>query len=653
MSRNAVTELLPHRTLILLLVSLAAVLAPHALRLPAWVTAAFLLCALWRYLVARRGLRLPPRSLRLLATLLAIAGIYLSYDTLLGLDAGVAILSAMLGLKLLELRRRRDTVVALYLGYFLVVTQLLYHQSLLMLLYMLLLVWAMTMLLITVTRPTAAAGPLQHGRLAGSMLIQALPVMFLLFLLFPRIPGPLWGMPQSDHTGVTGLSDSMTMGSISELTQSADVAFRVEFHGDVPSTPELYWRGPVLSGYDGTTWRQPDETAAFTPSLEGLATALDYTVALEPHNERWLFALDLPVRINTRAHLNSEYALRSTEPVRERVRYRVSSILRYRLHADLPATQARSYTYLPDHHHPKSVELAREWRRESNDIGDFVGLALAYFRERPFTYTLNPPAADTDPVDEFLFDTRRGFCEHFASAFAVLMRAGNVPARVVTGYQGGEINPNGGYMIVRQSDAHAWVEVHVENEGWIRIDPTAWVAPERIESGLDGAIGETERLPALARRDGGWMHRMALRWDAVNANWDRWVLAYGPQMQQRLMDRLGVEGTGRMIGLLAMSLILITGAITALVIWRGRPRPRDPEVIAWDRFCARLARAGVRRQPHEGPRDFADRAARQRPDLANGIHQVAARYIAVRYGRTRHRPQAVQALRRAIADFRG
>ncbi|MCK8515769.1 DUF3488 and transglutaminase-like domain-containing protein [Methylonatrum kenyense] len=648
----AVTHLLPHRTLALLLLTLSAVALPHAVRLPVWITAGFVACALWRYLVARRGLRLPHRGLLLLATVAATGGIYLEYGTLLGLDAGVAILSAMLGLKLLELRRRRDTNVAIYLGYFLIVTQLLYVQSLPMFGYMLLLVWAMTTLLISANRPGGGAAPLEHGRLAATMLLQAMPIMLVIFLLFPRLPGPLWSMPDTDQTATSGLSEEMEPGSISELSLSDAVAFRVEFEDAPPQPRERYWRGPVLPDYDGRQWRQPEESDPALPVMEPLAGEIRYTVTLEPHNRHWLIALDMPLQMDVSARVNSEYHVTSEQRISSRLRYTATSARNYRLGAELRDDTLARYRELPDDSHPRARELARDWQQQDDAPDAVIQAVLEHFAEQPFHYTLQPPLMPDDAVDEFLFDHQRGFCEHYAGAFTVLMRAAGIPARVVTGYQGGEINPSGGYMIVRQSDAHAWSEVFIEGEGWRRVDPTAWVAPERIELGLAEALEDTTGLSALSRREAGWTRTLQLRWDALNAAWDRWVLGYGPNLQQELLQRLGLAGWRDALLAMTGAIVLLLVLIALLLFWPRTGRTADPAVRAWNRFCGKLAARGLPRQPQEGPIDYARRVAEARPELAEEVQRIAQRYVASRYQAPDRDANHQAALERAVAAFR-
>lgn len=651
MSTGPIQELLPHRVLLSLMLSLLGVTAPHALHLPPWLSLALLLSAGWRYLAGSRGWRLPNRWLLLGLTSAGVSGVVLHYGTFLGRDAGVAMLCLMLGLKLLEMRTRRDTIVVLYLGYFLVVTQFLYSQNLLMAGWLLFTVWALTALLITVNRATTPPGWFPHARQAAVLIAQALPLMLVLFVLFPRVQGPLWGMPEDKARGVTGLSDSMTMGSISELSQSDAVAFRVDFEGEPPPPNQRYWRGPVLPAYNGRTWRQAEHAGSVPPPVDRLGGELGYSVTLEPHNRSWIFALDLPVRISIPVSVSTEYELERRSTIRERIRYDVHSSLNYRLDTGMQDRNAAPYLHVPEESHPRTRELVRGWREAADEPEELIARALEHFREQPFEYTLRPPRLSGDTVDEFLFASRRGFCEHFAGAFAVMMRLSGIPARVVTGYQGGEINPTGNYMIVRQSDAHAWVELWQEGAGWQRVDPTAWVSPDRIDLGLGGAVPESDNPPALARRTPTWSRTVALQWDALNAYWDRWVLAYGPNMQRELMERLGLDDGKRMIAALATATLVAFAVLAALILWRRPARPPDPVQRAWLRFTRRMAEAGLPRRAQEGPRDYAERLMARRPELAADIDAIARLYLQLRYAE-RGSPQQARALTTQVARFR-
>lgn len=642
--------LLPLPTLTALLIALAAIAAPHALWLPFWVTALVLTCGAWAYLAARRGDALPPAWLRTLLTVAVSAGIFASFGTLLGRDAGTALLMAMTGLKLLEMRRRRDTHIVMYLGFFLIATHFLFSQSLPAILYLALAVWAMTMLLISVHQAGGHPRPWQYAGLSASLVLQAVPVMLVLFVLFPRIAGPLWQMPEDAHGGSTGLSESMSPGSINNLSRSDAVAFRVKFEDAVPNRQQLYWRGPVLESYDGGTWsRAPMEELTAQAAFAG--GAVRYSVLLEPHNQRWLFALDLPQAAPGGARLNGAYELQARSPVHEVLRYEAASHPRFRLQAQLAAPMQARYLHLPAGAHPRATELARRWRAQSGTPLEVIDHAIAFFRSRPFVYTLTPPLLRQDPVDQFLFETQRGFCEHYAGAFAVLMRAAGIPARVVTGYQGGELNGLGDYMIVRQSDAHAWTEIWLADQGWVRFDPTGLVAPERIERGLDAAVPAGDPVPFMARLDGGLLKGLRLRWDALDNGWNTWVLGYGPQLQAQVMQRVGLDGWQQMVAALAAALGVTVAVVAIMVLRGGRPAPADPWRASYDRFCQKLARGGLRRQGHEGPRDFAARVVAQRPDLADQVNAITGLYIRMRYAE-RGSADELRRLRQLVRAFR-
>ena len=360
---------------------------------------------------------------------------------------------------------------------------------------------------------------------------------------------------------------------------------------------------------------------------------MDYAVLLEPSNRRWLFALDLPASLPPRAGMTRSFQLLRDQPVNEVYRYEVRSYPQYRT-GELTDAEKFVGLRLPSRSNPRARQLAEEWRARDPRPEALVATALTLFREQPFEYTLTPPLLGFHSIDEFLFRTRQGFCEHYASAFVFLMRAAGVPARVMTGYQGGERNALGEYLIVRQSDAHAWAEVWLAERGWVRVDPTGAVSPDRVQQGLFGALPEAEGLPFLARRGGNyqWVRQLALVWDGLNIRWNEWVLAYGTDRQKEFLSGLGFgpvdwwEMTVAMIGMLS-------GLGVIFLVWRWRSRlPSDPVARAWQRFCTRLARRGLPRGPHEGPLDFTERVAAQRPERAEAIREIGELYARLRYG---------------------
>lgn len=645
-----------------ILASLVLTVAPHAVRLPWWVTLFAILLAVASLAATHRGAPLPGIALRSILVAVGVTGIYANFGTVLGRDAGVALLITMLGLKLLEIHGQRDIFVLIFLGYFLIVTQFLYSQSILSAAYMLLGLGLLTAALITLNDPNRALRPQLRLGLAVRLLLQSVPLALLLFLLFPRVNGPLWGLPNDAYSGLTGLSDEVAPGRISRLSQSDAVAFRASFAGPIPPNSQRYWRGPVFWYTDGQRWTGTARPTRAAPA-HGIGSPLCYTVTLEPHQKHWLFTLGLPATIPDIAQLTPDLQLLARKPVKALIQYDLASYPDFRTDS-LTAAERTAGLQLPSGWSPRARALGREWRAQlGTQMGTGLGTdqhivqrALAYFREQSFFYTLEPPPTPTDPVDEFLFDTRRGYCEHYAAAFTVLMRAAGVPARLVTGYQGGSLNPLGNYLIVRQMDAHAWVEVWLQGRGWTQVDPTAAVAPDRIEWGMQ----ELRFSPAgplihigLARGDFlRWgLRQLRFGWDALNQAWNQWVLAYGPQLQLALLSRLGwPQATWR-----EMTMALLFGlglALTLLARYLLHPAATpDPVLRSYRRFCQKLARQGLSRPPSEPPLAYAARAAAALPQHATEITQITALYTQLRYG-AHADPQALGELRAAVRRFR-
>ena len=636
-----------------LAIALSLVLIPHVLRMPIWVTVSFVLLALWRVEHVIHGVRLPNRWYRSALSVVIVIGVFLSYGTLFGRQAGIAALAVLAGMKLLETESLRDAYAAAFLGYFLVITNFLYSQTIATGIYMLVVVVVMTAALIVITAPSDNFDVKKNLRYAGGMLAQALPMMLVLFLLFPRIPGPLWGLPKDAHSATSGLSESMSPGAISQLGLSTRVAFRVEFDGPLPEPAALYWRGPVFSNTDGRTWSSAEHLLnRKLPDLEPRGTPVYYTITLEPHDQHWIFALDVPGTVQRDMRISDQYQLFSTQSVRERTRFRLRSYPNGTMKRMTPEQQLRTLN-LPDGAHPKARELAATWRTEVTSDPELVEKALRYFRTQPFFYTLRPPLLVNDPVDDFLFDTRQGFCEHYASSFTVLMRAAGIPARVVTGYQGGDVNPLGDYVIVRQRDAHAWSEIWLDEHGWVRVDPTAAVSPQRIEQGMDAAIpapiGPEVFNFAPSGRIAQIFRNLRHGWDMVNNTWNQWVLGYGPARQRSLLANIGIDASNWRLLLICL-LSATTLALGAIAIWLIRNAPSvDPVVKIYARFCAKLARNGMSRRAHEGPHDFAARVAQRFPELADTVRNVTRLYVGIRYAES---SQDIKRFEKSVLGFR-
>ena len=634
----------------LLATALAASL-PLAPQVPLWLSLAAGTAFIWRAALTWRQWRLPPRWLLVLLVIAGTAGVFLQYRTILGRTPGVALLLVFLALKLLELRAARDAVATSLLCYFLVLGQFLFTQTIptALLACLTVLITTATLLAASDDRPQ----PGQQIRRAGLMLAQALPFMLLLFVLFPRVQGPLWGIPQDRFSAVSGLSDTMAPGSIAQLSQSDAIAFRVQFKGEVPPQSQLYWRGPVMPSFDGRSWRVAQTLGAYSEvPYAGIGAAVDYEVTLEPHGKFWLFALELPATLPPESALTSDYQPIARQAVRNRMRYT------QRAWPDAIAGQneapsiLRSALALPKDGNPRMRAISASWRAQHGDDGAAI-LAEAenLFNRQLLIYTLNPPLLGADMVDEFLFDTKRGFCEHFAAAFVFALRAAGVPARVVAGYQGGEVNPVDGYLVVRQYDAHAWAELWIAGRGWVRIDPTAISAPSRINSNLAAAVPAGEGLPFLARGDLAWLKELRYRLDAVTNGWNQWVLGYNPQRQKDLLASLGMnEPDWR--SMTAVLSVLCGAFMLGLAGWILRNRLRvDPTLAAWRRFTARLAKRGIAWRPWEGPQAFAERAARQLPAHAKSIHEIADLYARLRYGPEPRMPELAQ-LKMKISAFK-
>ena len=630
---NAMRERLHPGQVGWLIAALALVTLPHVERLPWWVTTLAATLLAWRVYITWHALHMPPKWLLFFIASGTVGGIFLHYGRLLGRDSGVTLLVVMLTLKLLEMAALRDAMVLIFLCYFLVITNFLYSQTIPTAAYLLFVVWVTTATLIGFQFRQQQPGYRYQFRSAAILLLQSVPLMLVLFVLFPRVSGPLWGMPQDALTGSTGLSDEMSPGSVSKLLTSDAVAFRASFRSEVPRANQLYWRGPVMWEFDGYTWTASRFGNSLQRPLEYTGNAIDYTVTVEAHNRRWLFGLDLPTRAPAPARLTGDFQILNPTPVSRRTRYDMLSYPGWHDNNDLtPAERSRALA-LPPHSNPRSAALAERMRKGAADERAYVSTVLAMFRNQNFYYTTTPPLLGTNPVDEFLFSTQAGFCEHYASAFAVLMRAGGVPSRVVTGYQGGEINYVGSYLTVRQADAHAWTEVWFKNEGWVRVDPTAAVSPNRVESGVAAAVPQSEALPRQLRGEYEWLQRARMTWDSVTNSWNQLVLEYTQERQFQLMERIGIDNATWQK--LATIMFIVATGITLLVglfmLYRLHGQRPDPLVTAWSRFCAKLSRMGVTRHPSEGPITFSRRAVAARPELREGIEHISELYVRLRY----------------------
>ncbi len=631
------------------LAALGMSIAPHVQYMPVWITATFIACAIGRWQIERKRRRLPPAWARIVLALLCFIGVFASYDAISGVGPGSALLAVMAALKLLETRQRRDQFVLLFISIFLIMSSLLREQFIWSLPY-LLAGTALTMTAWLRMSIGTTVGFRQSFAVAGRLMLYSLPLAVAMWVFFPRIATPFWSVPIDTSTATSGLNDRMSPGDISSLSLSDAVAFRATFQGAVPPPNQRYWRGLVLHRFNGRTWSGsepiPDFRARDTLIVSG--EPVRYQVILEPTRQHWVFALDIPYEWSAMddTFMGPQKQLSRVRPIDQRLAYEVTSYPRFQ--SDVERPPARWFWEVRDDANPQTAELARRMRADAGNDNDYISAVLQMFHEQEFYYTLEPPALGSNPVDRFLFDTRRGFCEHYASAFAVMMRTAGIPSRIVLGYQGGEMNSFGNYMIVRQSDAHAWTEVWLPGQGWLRVDPTAAVAPERIESGMSGArfsaLGESWGLSATTR----WLYELEMTWDALNAEWNEWILGYGPEKQERFVEWLGLaDPDWRKMMLTMMTCIALILSVISLVLLRRYRAPKpDAAAQLFQRFTRKV---GVSPEVGETPQTYARRITDMGRAQPRESNRVVRAYLAARYGKPS--AQSVVALKSAVMSF--
>ncbi|RLA54715.1 MAG: DUF3488 domain-containing protein [Gammaproteobacteria bacterium] len=659
----------PRGGLLWMLVGVAVAVGLHIAHLPIWIVAAAVLAIILQVQVYRGAWGHPPKYLKVLLMVFCIGGVLSSYGRLVGLEPMVALLISGFLLKLLEIHHRRDALILVFLAYFVVVIQFLFEQSVAAALLVILGLIIVTAALVGLYQSAEQSQWGRPLRQSSVLILQSLPLMLVLFMIMPRI-GALWSVPRQQHSAVTGVSDSMSPGDFTSLSGSSKVAFRVEFDGEVPAQSALYWRGLVFSSFDGRRWKQQGsggysdgnilqwygaELEPWDSLVQRRGEPLAYAITMETSNSPWLFALATPVPDSAGIALTRDFRLYSKLPVTSEKRYRVKSWLDYQLEPQvLPAWQRQMALALPDGFNPETRKVAEAWRDETPSPAVLIDRLLDLYN-REFVYTLKPPLLGKHTVDEFLWGTKRGFCEFFASSFVVFMRAAGVPARVVVGYQGGERHPGEDYLLVHQYDAHAWAEVWLDGRGWVRVDPTAAVAPQRVESGFADLFAQTEGFledsPLSLERYQhiSWLNNIRLRLDALDYAWAKWVLGY-ENVQTGLLTRILGSIEPLRIGLF----LLVAGGIAMLpmvvMLYWGREKIyRDDLDQFFLQFCRRMEHVGIKRHSGEGPRDYAMRIALLKPELGDEVGKLSSLYELQRYqGRT----LSASALRSKLRRFR-
>lgn len=610
------------RDTLFMLVVISWVLMPLANEVPLWCSLMGAAVIVWRGALAWRAQPLPSTAWRVGLLALAIVATLLTYRTLLGRDAGVTFVVVLLALKTLELRARRDAFVVFFLSFFLMLTQFFYSQSLLTAAAMLLALWGLLTALVNAHMPVGKPPLWQAARIAGQMTLLGAPIMLVLFMLFPRL-APLWGLPGDAMTGRSGLSASMAVGNIASLALDGSVAMRVRFDGKVPDPSLMYFRGPVLNDFDGQRWTATpwlDQFAkAVVPQLTGLDAPVRYQITLEPNQQPWLLTLDAtpmaPQVPNRTPRMTPDLQWVLTRPVTELLRYDVQSYTSYRAGVELQKATLLPSLALPPGFNPRTQIWAQELKQSQPDPAARVAAVLAHLKNGGYSYTLEPGIYGRHSADEFWFDRKLGFCEHIAAAFVIVMRASGIPARVVTGYQGGERNALDGFWTVRQSDAHAWAEVWLTGQGWVRIDPTASVSP--------GRIGTLQRLQTprgavasalLGTVSPEFALNLRAAWDAVNNSWNQWVLNYTQTRQLDLLKRLGFESPSWEDLLYVLCAVVVLASLGGAAWSAWERQHQDPWLTLLDRARKAFVQVGMTVPAQSTPRQLVQ-LLRQQADV--------------------------------------
>ncbi len=640
----------------------------HIENVPVWAVIGAFMIAGWRYFLEIRNLPLPSRWIRLMVTFGICVAILLSYRTFWGRDPGITALILLASLKLLELKTDRDFNLVIFLCYFLILGIFLYDQTIPILMFTILAVIFLTAAVLRIQLPPNEKPRVWYFiKRSARAILFTLPFVAVLFLFFPRTSGPLLNIPQRGRApGYSGFSGFIRPGFIAYIARSEKLAFRVEFpDGDPPALEDRYFRGAVLWYTDGVYWFQgrfPDRRYS-RQNIQG--PTIRQKILIEPHTQRWLFALDRPVVTPEWAYNLPGDIFRAPKPIKTHRRYEVVSQLGPSPATEISPVVRKWCLQKPRRLNPRLRQLAQSFRDGAVGDRQVAQAALDYFRDNGFVYTVNPGYLDRrDPLGDFLFDKRKGFCEHYSSAFTMLMRIAGIPARVVVGYHGGEYNPVGEYLLVRQSDAHAWSEVWIEGDGWIRVDPTSVVAPERIEYGMGvtgaledfGGMDGADRDEAIRRALDRSVWRRLLQniryyWDTVDNHWNLWIISYDLETQRNVMGEAGLKNMGWLVSILMIGVFIFFGGFIVNQILKRRGGEADPLVRWYGLFCRKCAAAGLTIRPWEGPLDFRRRLEETFPLRRTDWQPIIEDFISLRYGRRSVSRKTVSRFKRMVKKF--
>jgi transglutaminase-like putative cysteine protease len=641
--------------LIFLLSSIGLIALPHINHVPKAVFIFFYLILGWRFAGIWKKNWLPNAAATFILTLLGLALLYVQHQGILGRDAGTNLFMIALALKLMEIKKERDIYLINYLAFIVAASQFLFEQSILMAAYILLVSCALLATLTLINSRHLEILPAL--KIAGTIIVQAIPVAIVIFIFFPRVEAPRWMWFTDKNEARAGLSDYMEPGSISNLGLSDELVFRVKFSGSPPPPHFRYWRGPVMSHTDGKRWT-PTKHSDFQKNIPEPSVTdqpYRYTLLMEPQNKNWVFALDMPTEYPTQLSRNADYQLLTSENPEKRAEYKITSYPEFNSGLLTRADYQKS-TQLPEQPSSEIILLAKHLRGFDAPPEVFIKQLLNHFRTENFRYTLSPPLLEENPIETFLFETRSGFCSHYASAFVYLMRVAKIPARVVTGYQGGEMNEVGQFLEIRQKDAHAWAEVWLENKGWVRFDPTAAIAPERIERSVEadqlvlGGEISFDATSVRAKAAFNWLRQARQLWNSVDYNWQRWVINYNSINQSKFLSSFGINDVKTMVYWMAAITAIITALLSAFLFVQ-KPRPTDKSLLLYKKYCKKLAKRGFTRSAGEGAMDFAQRIKARLPEHSTEIDRITTVFIKLRYGRDPTREDLRQ-LNRMICLFK-
>jgi len=639
-------------TLVFLLISIGLITAPHVFHVPIPIISFFFVLLIWRFIAVWRPQYLPNSTLVFLLLLCGIGLLVIMHQGVFGRDAGTAIFVTALGLKLLEIKTQRDLYLITYLAFIVAASQFLYLQNILMAVYTLLVCVSLFGALVDINSQSLTTA--QSLKVAGKILIQALPLMAILFVFFPRVEAPRWSFLKENNKAMSGLSDTLEPGSISQLGMSGDRVFRAKFSGEIPPSTQRYWRGPVFSKTDGKKWKQTRNTyfKRYLDKVKFEGVAYQYKILMEPQTKNWVFGLDMPAIFTSPLRENGNHQLLTSAPPNKRAEYTITSYAKYNT-GYITKTELNDNLQLPTKPEKRIKDLVTQLEGFNSSPESFINNLFAHFRQNDFYYTLMPPLMGEKPIETFLFEARAGFCGHYATAFVYLMRVAGIPARVVSGYQGGEYNETGGFIEVRQANAHAWAEVWLADKGWVRYDPTTAVAPGRVEQdvNIEQQISNNAVSFSPVQLDSQTLSYLKMArnlWSSADYSWHRWIINYDRKHQLSFLSGWGIDSLKAMLywllGLIAMVTILL-----AIYVFRKQKPNLDKAQIYYAKACKKLMKLGLIRQDNEGANDFAERVSVKAPLLTDSFTQITQLYIHIRYGKGTEKKELEQLKARATA----